>query len=424
MSKIEFDDLPEELRDWIRARQQEKTPTAKNLEKMLPSSIKDNYDIDYERVVEIMDSLRRKTTQKKKKNLSSAETFKPGDNYEVKFPFKTKINQYAIKHALNPKDLHADVDSHVRDYRVPLLIKKFKRPDYSPEPYSYEMDIMFTNNDGQQRRKLYLVLININTRYLIVVPLRSKSTRDAIDAFNSIYTKERGIKIRNIKYDGESGFISADFIAYLSSKGVENIKSDDSKYTFHNKIVDSAIRTIRNAAGLSYNILRNDSNMQAIVNFYNNTPHNSLPIDDNGIHYTPKEMQDNIDLEWYYIREKDRELADANERIKNAKLDTYEPGNILLLYLDHGKDREGMRKRRRNFQDVGEFITYHNGNVRCARITSNERGKNNIVELPIFFTKKIANNKQSIPKKYVDLFNLSDYITSPANVEVDVSSST
>ena len=414
------DSFPREIKDWVTLHQQDRIKNAKQLEASIPDNIKnDNPDIDYDALFEYFDKKNMKVTRKVKRNLTNAEKAGPKDS-EIKYPFKTKVKAYANKHNLSMEELKSATDSHVKDYRLPDLVKKFKRPDYAIAPHSYEMDIMFAAGNGQQRLKQYLILININTRYMIAIPLASKNTKDVIAAFEKALRVDP--KIKFLKHDGEGAFTSSEFVTYLSgigvdvkrmkkeneyeeegdNKGITSV-SDSSKYTYHNKIIDSAIRTIRNASGLSYEILRNDSNMQAIVNYYNNTPHNSLPVDENGIHYTPLEMQNNIDAEWRYIRDKDRQLKDVFERIKDANLDKYEPGNILLLHLDHGRDSESMKKKRRNFADIGEFIAYEHGNVKCRRLNT---AAMETITVPIFYTKRVAKNIDTLPKKYRDMFNV------------------
>ena len=90
---------------------------------------------------------------------------------------------------------------------------------------------------------------------------------------------------------------------------LNNIKTfiSDSKYTYKLKIVDRVIRTIRDAMGLDPYWLANENLMSQLVNYYNNTKHTSLKLRDPTFnkkwnYYTPAEMQNNIDLEWSYIR--------------------------------------------------------------------------------------------------------------------------
>lgn len=393
---ISFESLSSPLQEWII---EHITSTFKNsdtLYKALPDNLKPP-GVMKEQLYDIF-KYKRREFKHRKKRLTPTQKNKVEINGTLEYPFRSKVNEYADKHNID----EFKKKDYVKDYNIKDLPKKYKRPNYSPTPYSYEMDIMFAQGDGHQPLVLYLVLININTRYLIVRPIRNKSGEEIRAILDDI---KRTTRIDSIKGDGESGFTDILTRSIIEQRHGETCIFDGSPYTFHNKHVDSVIRTIRNAAGLSYNILRNNNYVQQIVNFYNDTPHSGLPLDANGIHYTPNEMQNNIDLEWEYIRQKDRELNESYKKIHEAGLDKYKRGNILLLHLDRGKTNRSMEKRRRNFEDIGEFIKYEHGNVKCRHITKRDKDKN-IITVPIFYTKKIANDYSTLDEKYKKLFNI------------------
>ena len=58
---------------------------------------------------------------------------------------------------------------------------------------------------------------------------------------------------------------------------IEKMTFQASKYTYHNKLVDSVIRTLRNAAGLDEKVFLDDTLREQLVDYYNTTPHSSLP---------------------------------------------------------------------------------------------------------------------------------------------------
>ena len=180
----------------------------------------------------------------------------------------------------------------------------------------------------------------------------------------------------------------------------KSIRLDESPYTYHNKQVDSFIRTLRNAAGMSERVLDNNECVQKLVEYYNNTPHNGLPTNGLGVHYTPSEMMSDPDLEWQYIRNMDRKLKNVQKTLSKAGYDNYKRGNILLLHLDKGKTRLSFMKVRRNFDELGEFIKYDNGSVMCKWLSSFKKNETPIIRVPIFYTKKVANSIEELPEKY------------------------
>ena len=308
------------------------------------------------------------------------------------FPFRSKLAAYLAKNdgVELPKK-----PEFVSDISLSKSVDKYKKPNYSPYRNSWEMDIMFAGE------KLYLVLLNINTRYAIVEPIPNKKAEEIAKVITNI--RNRGFKIEHVKGDGEAGFNSENM--FLLFKYNEHTHWDSSKFTFHNKQVDSFIRTLRNAAGLNEAVLTNNDLVQQLVHFYNNTPHNGLPKDIDNVHYTPAEAQNNPDIEWKYIRAMDRKLRDVQKLLAKNGYAEYKPGNILLMHVDKNKTDLRMAKKRRNFDELGEFICYINGGVQVKWLTKPVNSNMNEIRVPIFYTKKIAESVKTLPDKYRKFFN-------------------
>ena len=310
------------------------------------------------------------------------------DAGKLKYPFNSKLYAYNKLYGEDNK-----IIPKPRDQSLKTMKKQSLRPTYSKQPNSWQMDIMFT------KRRAYLILININTRYLFMEPISNKSEQEITRVLKTILAN--GTKIDYIKGDAEKGFV-----ALQKNPDFKNIHMtfDPNPYTYHNKIVDSVIRTLRNAAGYDPNILENKDLVKQLVDYYNKTPHNGLLVNkEEDRHYTPLEMQNNVDLEWEYIRSKDRQLADIVRQQKLQGLTNYQIGNIILMYIDRAKTAEKFKKRRRNFEDVGAFIEYRNGNVYAYVITQNR-----YAEIPIFYTKKIAESIDTCSKALLSYFNIGE----------------
>ena len=308
------------------------------------------------------------------------------------FPFRSKLAAYLAKN--DGVELEKKPE-FVSDVSLSKSVNKYKKPNYSPFRNSWEIDIMFAGE------KLYLVFLNINTRYAIIEPIKNKTAEEIANAITNI--RNRGFKIEHVKGDGEKGFKSED--VFLLFKYDEHTHWDSSKFTFHNKQVDSFIRTLRNAAGLNEAVLANNDMVQQLVHFYNNTPHNGLPKDIDGVHYTPAEAQNNPNIEWKYIRAMDRKLRDVQKLLAQNGYAGYKPGNILLMHVDKNKTDLRMAKKRRNFDELGEFICYINGGVQVKWITKPVNSTMDVITVPIFYTKKIAESAKTLPDKYRKFFN-------------------
>jgi hypothetical protein len=180
---------------------------------------------------------------------------------------------------------------------------RFSRPSFSLSPNSWEIDLLI----GRGITPTYFVAININTRYLYLIPIKNKSGEEMARALEIIKSRESadfGKTIDNIRGDGEKGFS-------ILIPLVKSTNFDSSPYTFHNKIVDAVIRTLRNALGVDSNHLwdgRHDDIIQQLVDYYNNTYHRSIKM-------TPLQMHTNIDLEWRYIRK----MMEVSDNIKKEQ---------------------------------------------------------------------------------------------------------
>ena len=168
----------------------------------------------------------------------------------------------------------------------------------------------------------------------------------------------------------------------MDQQGIQSY-FQSSQFTFHNKIVDAAIRTLRNALGVhseDYWDGNHDHIIQQLTDYYNNTYHNAIKM-------TPFEMHRDIDLEWKYIREKTEELNDVKKKQVEKGLHKYQQGDRLMVHLNYSKTCDRFAKGRKQFDRLATFIRYQNGN--CLVKLDNLIGSKQIVEIPIYFTKKI-----------------------------------
>ena len=178
--------------------------------------------------------------------------------------------------------------------------------------------------------------------------------------------------------------------------------------------------------GLNPYNMDNIGNLIAVVDIYNQTPHTGLPLFyDPAIkmkrNLTPLEMTLNPDLEWKYIRLKDRELRDIQQNIREHGFQVYEPENVLKLYLSRGKTHRRFQKRRLNFENIGVFIGYHNGNARCYVLhsgrgihgTSNAsgtqygEGTDEVKDVPLFYTRYLARDIDALDPKIRKYFGIN-----------------
>ncbi|KAA6371288.1 MAG: hypothetical protein EZS28_033185 [Streblomastix strix] len=190
---------------------------------------------------ETLDSLAQQyNTPKKEANSIRRVSQQSQDNEQDDqlslFPFRSKIKQYE---KINKEKI--TIPTQIKDIQVKPL-SNLQRPYFSPKIGSWEIDIIVGINPSTGRTRLYLFAININTKYLVVIPMKDKSSDQLKIALKKLMKQ---VYVNNIRGDGEIGF-KANVIKQLCDENHITSYFTSSPYTQHNRIVDSAIRTIRN----------------------------------------------------------------------------------------------------------------------------------------------------------------------------------
>ncbi|KAI5510946.1 integrase core domain containing protein family [Trichomonas vaginalis G3] len=277
-------------------------------------------------------------------------------SFTLLYPFQTLKKQKDFKKDF--KILNKPIDPKIQP-----LKEKFSRPSFAPYPYSYEIDHL----EYSKGNVTYLFAININTRYLYCIPVKGKTEQETRRAIQYLLDHER---VDNIRGDGDKGFQAA--MAHYFPQ--INFYFSSSPYTFHNKIVDAVMRTLRDALGVNGQIYwdgNHDSIIQQLVYYYNNTWHRTINM-------KPVEMKNDISKEWEYIRKQIERLNDVKCEQINSGLMNFKQGDKVLIHLDYGKTDKSMTKRRRRFDTMAEFVRYINGNVLVEV-------DNKLIEIPIYF---------------------------------------
>jgi hypothetical protein len=233
----------------------------------------------------------------------------------------------------------------------------------------------------------------MNTRYCWIKRIVQKTSEETFQAIMSLIehlgdTNRFPIEtsgVRNIIGDGEAAF-SSRFQQHLFNTLGITFYFNSSPFTYHNKILDRCVRTIRDAFG--YRRFNNDDVFH-MVDIYNNTYHKAIDC-------TPLEMMQDVNKEWQYIRycmEKLTEVIKRQEHLHN-----YEYGNILAIHLEMQRTPQMFEKQRRYWNRLGRFIRYINGNVELDIYDRHGKITEKAV-VPIYFTKFIADDYSSIPEE-------------------------
>lgn len=128
-----------------------------------------------------------------------------------------------------------------------------------------------SHNDGY---KFLLVLIDIFSRYLFIIPLRNKHHQNIIDGLKSVFQTER--KPHTLRTDKGSEFKNRWVKTYLKKERINVI------YTQNETKANYAERVIRTMKNLMYRYFMKNRTyrfvnvLQDLVESYNNRPHRSL----------------------------------------------------------------------------------------------------------------------------------------------------
>ena len=312
---------------------------------------------------------RKIITRSQQGELKPAIRFNPGDNHEVplenviiKNPFKTKIK--------NPNA------NYKKDYNPKIKQKQFQRPYFSPKINSYECDLVFISNNDKLKQNVYLFLININTRYLYILMLHNKDQESILRAFRKLIYY--GLRINSIRFDDEKSFNSSVMKRFFDNHNI-SVYHNPSPYINKNRIVDRAIRTIRDMYYTWHeskkfkkiDVTKQHDILQQLVTIYNNTYHTSIKM-------KPVEM--NYELEYKYIDrcQKKLELIKSKQSLNGYY--NFKYGDPIKIYLNESKTNKGFKKHRGNYIHDAMFIAYDHGN---AIVKFNK----NLITIPIYWIK-------------------------------------
>jgi hypothetical protein len=313
---------------------------------------------------------------------------------DITFPFKSRLPPKGTTYRNEVKNLF-EVTPTITDSKRLTLKKKFSRKSYSPVRGGYEMDLFFIEGYSNPS---YLFIININTRYLYAFPVQDKSA-------NTIYTILQDFipehEVASIRGDGEPAFRSTILRDLYQQYGVKT-SFNGSSQIYHVKLIDAVIRLIRDGFGKNIREMQDIVKMSQMVDYINNSVNRSTKV-------TPAEMEAYPELENVWIRHCQAINDEVKEMQKSNGLLDYQYDDILLVSIDLMKSKNKFAKRRRCFNELGVFQQYLNGNVVVHLLDADLSTIEILVQVPIYFTKFCAKNKNQIPQSLLNVLNLHDF---------------
>ena len=247
-------------------------------------------------------------------------------------------------HKQRPKDKHPH---HKKNYYYPI---------YSNHPYSFQIDLLEQSNDRDQTKypAYFVIIININTKFAYAFPIENKNQNTIYDVLKNFVENH---KVLSFVSDEEGALKSNKIIEFLTNKKISIKFIDDKRHTAL-AIVDRFIRELRdmNTPGVMTNKQSNNpkyrdftvKRMEKLLEIHNNTKNSSTG-------HTPKEMEEDFNLERKYIIKK------IYETERRRKITDFELENDT--YVRYILPKNPMKKHRYKVSPEAYKISHKEGNA-------------------------------------------------------------
>jgi hypothetical protein len=274
------------------------------------------------------------------------------------------------------------------------------REDQNEQPVTHHSVAHSITDHHPELFTKYLFCININTKYLIVFPLLSKSAPNIVQALTELVDE---VTVKHLRGDKEPAFRSQLMSNFLRAHHITSYWTD-APFTNHNRVVDRLIKGFRLRFAYHEGDMANYDILQKVVKEYNNTPHQAYRN-----LYTPLEVESNINIEGAYIRHEKKilELVEMRQWMLGYRgPHGYRPGNILLLHMDFGRtDQKNLKTHGIWYNGIGIFLKFVNRNVQVWHLAPSAYTPNPIL-ISLSFTKRLSHNWIELPLNYAEFFNI------------------
>lgn len=270
----------------------------------------------------------------------------------VKQEGKYKIGRQRIRQFLNNEDSYSLYKPNRKTFpRSKVIVNTI---DSMRDGDLADVSNIASHNDGY---KFLLVLIDIFSRYLFIVPLKNKHHQNIVDGLKLVFQKRR--KPNTLRTDKGSEFKNRWVKAYLKKEGIHAI------YTQNETKANYAERVIRTMKNLMYRYFMKNRTyrfiniLQDLVKSYNKRPHRSLG--GNAPANVNKENADEIRLESYLSGKtkldvnQSKTLGRSKEKKRAKPFFKFKIGDdVRLSQLKHPFQRDYQQKWTEEFLKANE----------------------------------------------------------------------
>ena len=251
-------------------------------------------------------------------------------NNFTKFYDYFKHSKYSVSHKTLKEEFENNrVGKYVRKLNKSLMGTKF-----SYFPNAYQMDIYFLN-----RQNMYLLAININTRFAWIKKIKNKSTNEVLPAIQK-FVEEQNPKY--IETDKDKCFSDYRTVDYLKNHGVRQKVIIQSLHT-DLAIINRFCKSLNNWLS-DMSSEEKAENIIKLVKRYNKTHHKSIGM-------RPVDMEGDKLLEEYYIFSKLDELDDKKKLMLN---DEIKKGD-KVRYILANEDKKKTFQKAKNKNELSKY---------------------------------------------------------------------
>ena len=215
-------------------------------------------------------------------------------------------------------------------WQMDIYIKTKNNPSKSIQTRTVRTPANPTGSTSKRLINNFLLFINYNTKFIVVYPMNNKSSFECMRCLKMFIDEYNP---RRIFSDNDRSF-TRDMEEYCKARSIYFQKSVT---RIHNEL--SILNSACNIIGKYIRRFPRLSLVQ-IVEKYNNTPR--VKID--GMKFTPKEVNDNSNLETHYIFDKQLQSDIKYERMKFNEIPV---GSKVRYILDDDLDEKKFNKKYR-----------------------------------------------------------------------------
>ena len=257
-----------------------------------------------------------------------------------KYPWRSlkRLKPIALKHGFKESEINEYFKKNVFHDKLNVKSREYFLPIFGSRPGVYQFDTLIQSKGNNP--PAFLVIININSRKAYAYPLKTKGTKDILNALNK-FINEVDEKPYQMTSDQDSAYLTDDIIDFMKNNDIDYRTTEDNNHNILG-IINRFMKTLRD---LNEKRDFTTEDMKRIIKLYNNTEHTTTGK-------TPNEFNKNDELN--YIAE----MKAKSDEIKSQEDFNLKPNDKVRVILDN----KPLSKKRTNLSKDYYLVDSKDGN--------------------------------------------------------------